>query len=242
MLVNYLMISSKWNFLAEGSLRSLPHGIKPYVIHVNKSKERTMKFKASNVQKQWAIDQHQVVHGDVLDSIWETKAFAHIVECDVLVLLDHDCYFGEPFQVMADQIVGAIASGCIIAGGRKCVDRFFPTNPMFAVKPIRHWPASWAPKDHGKSWFDTGQYIASLLARTSIRNFSEPIFQYHWGCSYHTQKLRKDSAKMYGYISRDYKYLLCCGKWTPSEEELIEMEEYDLLQLAVCEYRKITHS
>lgn len=247
MLVNYLMISSKWNFLAEGSLHSLPVGIHPYIIHVNKSHERIMQFKSNNVQKQWFVHappkkprwatKMDTSHGSVLDILFESDEFNQIIECDILVFLDHDCYFQESFSEMNQIMIEAISLGKLISGG-KSTYQYFRTFPAFAVKPIKGWPSSWVPQCYTRN-FDTGQYIASLLPRELVYAFPCQEPQYHWGSWYCCQdSVKKKYPDIYKSRRRRYVDILCSGKWTPPEEELNEMHEYHILQPAVKAYKE----
>ncbi len=235
MLVNYLMISSTWNFLAEGSLRSLPPDVKPYIIHSNKLMERVAKFKADNVQRQWTINGMPMYHGDVLDKLFESPEFSPILECDVLVFLDHDCYFEESFFHLRDIMVDAILSGYTISGGQTDQHRpSFKTFPAFAVKPITHWPASWLPI----RCIDTGQYIASLLPLGSIYNFPHKEPRYHWGSWYNVQTpVKNNNRAIYNRRVKRYVSLLCSGKWEPQQDELDEINQYHILQPAVAAYK-----
>lgn len=242
MIVHYVLISYKWNFLAEGTMRSLPHYVQPFLIHNGKSESFARLF-SKDRPLMGEFNLSNLYHGHIIDALFERSEFKHVIECDALIMIDHDCWFATgAFQNMERKFLHKLANGLVIVGTGKLPripDRsFFMTIPLFAIKPSSHWPASWFNKHYRKKHYDTGQWLSHFIPQlVGNIDLDDACRFYHWGSHWQFLNDHKDPKRMnFVHIRKHYKYLLGLGIWHPCKNELMEMRQYRLLKNAVDAY------
>ncbi len=249
MLIHYVLISYKWNFLAETAMRSLPSYVKPFLIHTGKSDERVKTF-SKDRELFDECDMGNLYHGPLIDRLFQSSQFKHVIECDALIMIDHDCWFAPGvFQSIEAKLIGQLQKGSCIVGtdsqweiGHFPPRHFFTTIPMFAIKPSTHWPAYWWHHYTDEQWYyDTGQWLAhfipdlvgNVVLGKNCRHY------YHWGSQWQFMEYRKPiKPRVFEKWSKHYDHLMSLDLWHPCAYELKEMDSYQLLQMAVQSYRK----
>lgn len=208
--VNYVIISWRMNFLAEGLLASMAPTPSLWVIHTDKTQEQLADFR----YPVWFDTRHEIVveglatHAFVLDEILVRRKWKAIVDADAVVFLDHDCLFNGDYSLLGqftNRLVSGVMAGHILSA-KGTGDEIKPwcTIPGFAVCPQASWPCSW---QEGWPPYDVGQKLASAHhpnARKRMDLFDDwPMTGLlHWGSGYHWMDAPHNN-----------------GKWTQEEKQ-----------------------
>lgn len=250
MKINYLVISYVFNFFAETTLRSLSQieNFKVYVIHVGKTEEYSKNFISDNVVKNYYIEEKQD-HWQIIERVL-SKEFPEILNCDILVFIDHDIWFKiDDFKDYMSEIVSAYYKNkktVLFSPKRKGYLYFdlapFLTVPLFAVNVkaehiIENKLESWKPiwgEFNSINFIDTGWKNAfNLEKENSFLNYrfnaKENLsdLEFHFSSHWHADVVcggADHGTLLWG--REQYYNLLSCGKFVPTEEDFFYIIDY----------------
>ena len=254
MKINWCVISFKFNFLAEAVFKTIPGNKNGdiFLIHVGKPEGLSADFNDFGKVKEVFEIKDELLHGQNLDRILIHELYPEIIDCDWLVMLDHDIYINDQeylLRLIAENCsAGNLTEFAVIAcenhwsvPGSNFI-RYFLTTPLLLVNLRYPWDdsTSWnivLTEDGGEStalsqrYYDTGQLLAEHLGKEKIKCF--PRFPDHvlhhffseWQWMSDPNYKKYEYANFAASVSRT-KMLLRNAFFVPSRREIPLMRKY----------------
>lgn len=254
MRINWCVISFKFNFLGEATFKTLPrnsHG-DIFLIHAGKPEGLSTGFNHyAKADKVFEIEE-PLRYGQNLDRILIEQRFPEILDCDWLVMFDHDLYINDQDQVLrmltencsAANLVEFLIIGCenYWEVSETNYVRYFLTTPLMIINMhhTREESTSWDAvlKEAGgessmltEHYYDTGQLLAEELGPERIKCY--PRFPEHaihhfssewqWMSDPHYKKYEPE--RFAWWVSRA-RLLVREGFFVPSAREIPVMRQY----------------
>ena len=252
MKINWCVISFKFNFLGEATLKTLPPNPDGdlFLVHGGKEKSYSDAFDDGGRAAGTFFVPGEGRHGDNLDIILKERRYPQIVDCDWLVMIDHDLHIIDPepvLRVIRENTSPEDLERYAIIGCRNHwniegtgVKRYFLTTPLMIINMHHDWGAagSWRHK-RGPEWhLDTGQVIAETLGTERIKLY-EPLpadCMYHFTSAWEWMpgEAKTVYADLYEGEVRNVNKGLREGAFRPKAEEVPMMKRYSLLSEALA--------
>jgi len=254
MKINWCAISFKFNFLGEAIFKTFPENTNGdiFLIHAGKPEGLTADFNHFGRAAAIFEVKDELHHGQNLDRILIEQVYREIIDCDWLVMFDHDLYINDQeylLRMIAENCSsGSLAEFVIIAcenywkvPGSNYI-RHFLTTPLLVINMHYQWrdAISWdfiLKEQGGEStalsqiFYDTGQRLAEDLGLERIKcypRFPDHVLhhfssEWQWMSDPHYKKYEPDRFE--AAVSR-IKLLLRDGVFLPSEREIPMMRRY----------------
>jgi hypothetical protein len=252
MKINWCVISYMFNFLGEATLKTLPPNPDGdlFVIHNGKGKSYSEAFDDGGRAAGTFYVPGSAYHGDHLNSILKDRQFPQIVDCDWLVMIDHDLHIIDPeplMQVIRENTSPEDLERYALIGGENYWNmegtgskRHFLTTPLMIINMHHDWGAvpSWRPRQVGEWHFDTGQLIAETLGAERIKCYA-PLpadCLYHFSSAWNWMPAdapTKDNDVFEGEL-RNVIEVLREGAFRPKAAEVPWMKRFFLLREALA--------
>lgn len=253
MRINWCVISFKFNFLAEATIKTLPPNPDGdiFLIHCGKEKNYSDAFNDNGRLAGIFFVPGERCHGDNLDGILKYRQYPQVVNCDWLVMIDHDIHINEPESFrrvirentspedLRQYAIIACENNWNIEGtGFK---RHFLTTPLMIINMHHDWESaeSWT-YTQGQDWyFDTGQFVAETLGNERIKCY-EPFAgnaMYHFSSAWQwmLSRVKTLDINLFESAVLNIKKGLVEGAFLPSFEEVAMMKKYFLLREALAQ-------
>lgn len=192
MKINWCVISFKFNFLGEATFKTLPDNPNGeiFLIHTGKAAEISQAFDDRGLATLVAIDSEQLSHGQWLDRILRDRLYPEILDCDWLVMIDHDIYIKDQAYFLQ-----LIDNNCSLSNEQFAIigcenhwvavnsnfPRYFLTTPLMMINNRHPWhkSLSWnfvvkiekdpETNEDAEFCYDTGQWLAKKLGPQRIK-------------------------------------------------------------------------